>query len=119
MGWTGEDCVPAEVRAWTRRRSSRVADWPARALAEAKGDTTVSVVLPARDERETVGDIVRVIRGELAALVDEVVVIDSRSTDDTAAVAARAGARVHAQDDILPHLEPLGGKGEALWKSLA
>ncbi|NUW39111.1 glucosyl-3-phosphoglycerate synthase [Nonomuraea rhodomycinica] len=119
MGWTGEDCVPAEVRAWTRRRSSRAADWPARALAEAKGDTTVSVVLPARDERETVGDIVRVIRGELAALVDEVVVIDSRSTDDTAAVAARAGARVHAQDDILPHLEPLGGKGEALWKSLA
>ncbi|MEV0143513.1 MULTISPECIES: glucosyl-3-phosphoglycerate synthase [unclassified Nonomuraea] len=111
--------MPPEVRAWSRRRTSRAADWPARMLAEAKGGTTISVVLPARDERETVGDIVRVIRGELAGLVDEVVVIDSRSTDDTAAVAARAGARVHAQDDILSHLEPLGGKGEALWKSLA
>jgi glucosyl-3-phosphoglycerate synthase len=47
------------------------------------------------------------------------VVIDSRSNDDTAAVATAAGACVVAQDDVLPHLPPLSGKGEALWKSLA
>ncbi|NRQ36811.1 glucosyl-3-phosphoglycerate synthase [Nonomuraea sp. NN258] len=108
-----------EVRGWLRRRTSSGADWPIQALIEAKGDTTVSVVLPARDERETVGEIVGVIRRELDGLVDEVVVIDSRSGDDTAAVAARAGAEVHAQDEILPQLAPLDGKGEALWKSLA
>ncbi|MEU8248348.1 glucosyl-3-phosphoglycerate synthase [Nonomuraea sp. NPDC048916] len=108
-----------EVRAWLRHRTSSAADWPIGALAEAKGDTSISVVLPARDERETVAEIVGVIRRELSGLVDEIVVIDSRSTDDTAVVAARAGARVHAQDDILPHLKPLDGKGEALWKSLA
>ncbi|WP_219518166.1 glucosyl-3-phosphoglycerate synthase [Nonomuraea ceibae] len=108
-----------EVQSWMRRRSSRAADWPVEALAEAKGGATVSVVLPARDERETVGEIVAVIMGELGAVVDEVVVIDSRSTDDTAEVAARAGAVVHAQDTILPGLAPLDGKGEALWKSLA
>jgi glucosyl-3-phosphoglycerate synthase len=108
-----------EVCGWLRRRTSSAGDWPVRDLVAAKGNTTVSVVLPARDERETIGEIVRVIRRDLDGLVDEVVVIDSRSCDDTARVAARAGARVHAQDEILPQLQPLDGKGEALWKSLA
>lgn len=108
-----------EVQTWLRRRTTSAADWPVGKLAEAKGQTSVSVVLPARDERDTVGHIVGVIRRELRGLVDEIVVIDSRSTDDTAAVAARAGADVHAQDAILPDLPPLDGKGEALWKSLA
>jgi glucosyl-3-phosphoglycerate synthase len=111
--------VLPEVESWWHRRTYSAADWPLARLVEAKGGTSVSVVLPARDERETVGDIVRVLLGELSAVVDEVVVIDSRSTDDTAAVAARAGAEVYAQDEILPALKPLDGKGEALWKSLA
>ncbi|MFC4008848.1 glucosyl-3-phosphoglycerate synthase [Nonomuraea purpurea] len=108
-----------EVSGWLRRRLSSAADWPIRELLAAKGQTTVSVVLPARDERDTVGDIVRIIRRELDGLVDEVVVIDSRSCDDTALVASLAGASVYAQDEILPQLKPLDGKGEALWKSLA
>lgn len=100
-----------EVESWWHRRTFAASDWPLPRLLEAKGAATISVVLPARDERETVGDIVRVIRRDLGDLVDEVVVIDSRSTDDTAIVAARAGATVHAQDDILPELKPLDGKG--------
>ncbi|WP_062348807.1 glucosyl-3-phosphoglycerate synthase [Herbidospora yilanensis] len=108
-----------EVLAWSGRRSSSASDWPLPALLDAKGPTTISVVLPARNERETVGEIVGAIRRDLPGLVDELVVIDSRSTDDTAAVAARAGATVIAQDEILPDLKPLDGKGEALWKSLA
>ncbi|HEX4813367.1 MAG TPA: glucosyl-3-phosphoglycerate synthase [Nonomuraea sp.] len=108
-----------EVRGWLRRRTSSAGDWPVRDLAAAKGATSVSVVLPARDERDTIGDIIGVIRRELGRIVDEIVVIDSRSCDDTARVAARAGATVYAQDEILPRLEPLDGKGEALWKSLA
>ncbi|MEU6998211.1 glucosyl-3-phosphoglycerate synthase [Nonomuraea sp. NPDC046570] len=108
-----------EVEAWLRSRTSAAADWPLERLLAAKGGARVSVVLPARDERETVGEIVTAIRRDLAGLVDEIVVIDSRSTDDTAVVAARAGATVHAQDEILPDLKPLDGKGEALWKSLA
>ncbi|MFI6602571.1 glucosyl-3-phosphoglycerate synthase [Nonomuraea sp. NPDC050536] len=111
--------MPAEVESWLRRRTSATAEWPLGALIEAKAATSVSVVLPARDERETVGEIVEAIRHELDRVVDEVVVIDSRSRDDTAEVASRAGAKVFAQDDILPHLAPLDGKGEALWKSLA
>jgi glucosyl-3-phosphoglycerate synthase len=88
----------------------------------AKGDTTVSVVLPARDEENTVGDIVAAIRRDLVEhtpLVDEVLVVDSNSTDATAQRAREAGARVVAQSEVLSHLPPLTGKGEALWKGLA
>lgn len=112
----------AEVRSWMRHRTSTVADWPVRALLEAKGSTRVSVVLPARNEQATVGTIVTTIRRDLIEaipLVDEIVVIDSCSTDNTAVVAAAAGAEVFSQDAVLPHLPRMSGKGEALWKSLA
>jgi glucosyl-3-phosphoglycerate synthase len=52
-------------------------------------------------------------------LVDELVVIDSGSTDATASVAAAAGARVVHVDEVLPQAPSLPGKGEALWRSLA
>ncbi|MCT9933329.1 glucosyl-3-phosphoglycerate synthase [Planotetraspora sp. A-T 1434] len=113
-----------EVDAWLRGRTSSAGDWPIAALLAAKGATTISVVLPARNEAATVGEIVSVIREDLieaVPLVDELIVIDSRSTDDTAARAVQAGAKVFAQDEILPELdgERYDGKGEALWKSLA
>ncbi|GAB3563204.1 glucosyl-3-phosphoglycerate synthase [Amycolatopsis endophytica] len=114
--------VCADVGAWLSRRGSRAGDWPVTDLVAAKGDTTVSVVIPARDEEATVGDIVRAIRRDLVQrhqLVDEVLVVDSRSRDATARVAAEAGAAVVAQDAVLPALPGLHGKGEALWKGLA
>lgn len=61
----------------------------------------------------------RVALVERVPLLDELVVIDSDSTDATARVAADAGATVHAQGDILPECGHRPGKGEALWKSLA
>ena len=50
--------------------------------------------------------------------VTEVVVLDDGSTDDTAAVAAAAGARVVAEASVLPEAGPGSGKGNAMWKSL-
>jgi glucosyl-3-phosphoglycerate synthase len=111
-----------QVSDWLRRRASTSAQWPVAHLVEAKGTTRVSVVLPARNEAATIGEIVTAIRRamiEEAALVDELVVVDSRSCDATAELAAAAGATVVAQDDVLGHLPPMDGKGEALWKGLA
>jgi glucosyl-3-phosphoglycerate synthase len=104
--------------AWFQRRTSAWPDWPLERLLAAKGDTTVSVVLPALDEEPTVGEIVAGVL-TLGPLVDELVVVDSGSVDRTAEVAAAAGATVHHRDDVLPATGSRPGKGEVLWKALA
>jgi glucosyl-3-phosphoglycerate synthase len=89
-------------------------DFDPGALAEAKGDRRVSVCIPARNEAETVGPIVRTVVTTLVRgsgphpLIDEVVVVDDGSVDQTAAVAAQAGARV------LSTGSSTGGKGQAM-----
>jgi glucosyl-3-phosphoglycerate synthase len=110
------------VEAWSTCRTSRAQDWPPRRLRQAKGETTVSVVIPARDEEATVGTIVTAIRTTLVQsvpLVDEVIVVDSRSADGTAAAARAAGALVLGQDDIDQGLPPMPGKGGAMLAGLA
>jgi glucosyl-3-phosphoglycerate synthase len=105
---------------WFERFTSRWGDWPFADLVAAKGDTRVSVVIPARDEAPTIGGIVGGIRRELMErfpLVDELVVMDSDSSDDTAALARAEGATVHAVRAVRRELGEFGGKGEALWKS--
>ncbi len=64
-------------------------------------------VIPALDEAGCIGEVVR----DLAPHVDEVVVVDNGSADDTAAVAARHGAVVE--------LEPRRGYGAACLAGVA
>ncbi|MGN6160366.1 MAG: glucosyl-3-phosphoglycerate synthase [Marmoricola sp.] len=97
--------------------------WSLDALIAAKqtSEQTVSLVVPARNEAATVGDVVSRVRTSLmetAQLIDEIVVIDSDSTDDTYEVAEDAGAVVHRAAEIRPDLGSYRGKGEAMWKSL-
>ena len=87
----------------------------------AKDGRTISVCLPARNEATTIGAIVEAIRSELIdalPLVDELLVLDDHSTDDTAAIATDAGAMVIAAASVLPQFGPGHGKGEVLWKSV-
>ena len=112
---------PAE---WFARRTFHHRDFAdLDVLVEAKRSSgqTVSVCVPALNEGATIGPIVEQIRSQLidtVPLVDELVVIDSASADHTVAEAEAAGAVVYQDREIVPDLEPLGGKGEALWKSL-
>lgn len=113
--------VQPHVRDWYERRTSHARDWPLVAMEACKGATRVSVVLPALDEEATVGRVVEMVvdLGRRTGLVDEVVVMDSGSTDATARIARDAGATVHHRDDVLPEVGSMPGKGEVLWKSLA
>ncbi|WP_185996596.1 glucosyl-3-phosphoglycerate synthase [Nocardioides campestrisoli] len=109
------------IEDWFARRTHRWQDWSLADLQAAKGETRVSLVVPARNEAATVGDVVTRCREallETSALVDEIVVVDSDSTDATYEVATDAGAVVHRSAEIRPDLGTRPGKGEAMWKSL-
>lgn len=87
----------------------------------AKGDRVISVCIPCRDEAGTIGSLLAAICNELVGdggLVDELLVVDDRSTDGTAAVAARAGARVVPIEDIHAERGVGWGKGNALWAGM-
>ena len=107
----------------TDERTHHWHEWDLETLLERKRTTglTTTLVVPARNEAATVGDVVSRVREalvETAALLDEIVVIDSDSTDETHAVATAAGAVVHRSREIRPDLGTHPGKGEAMWKSL-
>ena len=96
------------------------AEFDPETLLRAKGSTSITVAIPAKDEAATVGPIVATIKRHLIdrlPLIDELLVMDDLSTDATAALAADAGAKVISTAEVLPGYGA-GGKGEALWKSL-
>lgn len=81
----------------------------------------ISVCIPARDEQETIGAIVKTIRHDLMethALVDEIIVMDDSSNDATSDAAGAEGARVVPVRTVLPELGVSTGKGNALWRSV-
>jgi glucosyl-3-phosphoglycerate synthase len=94
-----------------------------RRLSELKSSAAqrVSVCIPTLNEAETIGGIVSSIRSGLMenhGLVDEILVIDSGSTDATLAIARNAGATALLSSEIAPHHGSHLGKGENLWKAL-
>lgn len=104
---------------WFADHSFGRPSWTVEELIEAKRGRTISVVLPALNEEETVASVVETITPLLGNLVDELIVLDSGSTDDTEIRAVAAGARVISRETALPELAPRSGKGEVLWRSLA
>jgi glucosyl-3-phosphoglycerate synthase len=115
---TGAALLP-QTRRWFSEATVQRAPWTAEQLVAAKHGRTVSVVLPALNEQATVGALVDALRPLVGGLIDELVVMDSGSTDCTAELAREAGARVVQRTDVLPELAPWPGKGEVLWRSLA
>ncbi|MGL4650828.1 MAG: universal stress protein, partial [Caldilineaceae bacterium] len=82
---------------------------------------TVSLALPALNEEKTVGTVIGMIKAALmdgVPLLDEIVLIDSDSTDLTREIAQDLGVPVYIHQHLLPRHGARRGKGEALWKSL-
>src|SRR3954467_8192050 len=116
-----------DARAWFQHRTTSAGtlaeiDVDGLLRDKRRGGHRISVVLPARNEEATVGHLVADLHEHWMRrlpLVDELLVVDSDSTDATAAVARAAGADVVATTEVLPGHGSRPGKGEALWKSLA
>jgi glucosyl-3-phosphoglycerate synthase len=82
---------------------------------------SISLALPALNEEGTVGNVIRTIQKALVSdvpLLDEIVLIDSNSSDHTRQIAESLGIPVHIHQSVLPKYGARDGKGEALWKSL-
>lgn len=89
-------------------------------MKEAQG-LTISLALPALNEEKTVGNVIRTVKTALMEdypLLDEIILMDSRSTDRTREIAADYGVPVYIHQEVLPQYGERSGKGEALWKSL-
>jgi glucosyl-3-phosphoglycerate synthase len=106
-------------------RAFRHADFPLDLLLQSK-QAKLTVVLPAREVADTVGEIVERILG-LDGLVDQVLVVDADSVDGSADVARAAGAEVVSESDLgagadpsgpLAPFGPIRGKGDAMWRAL-
>ncbi|MBV9593362.1 MAG: glucosyl-3-phosphoglycerate synthase [Actinobacteria bacterium] len=111
------------AKRWFAAATTLAGDWPlARVLTDKRRSRRrISVVIPARNEQATIGEVVSRIRHdvvEAVPLVDELVVMDSLSVDDTARRARAAGARVYSVAEVAPEFGVQAGKGEALWKSM-
>jgi glucosyl-3-phosphoglycerate synthase len=94
-----------------------------KALVHAKNrrQLTISLCLPTLNEEKTIAKEIIIMKSELMTrfpLIDEIVVVDSGSTDNTLEIAETYGADVYEAKNILPQLGHYTGKGENLWKAL-
>jgi glucosyl-3-phosphoglycerate synthase len=107
------------INSWLERRFFRSEDYTLERLLDAKGATTVSVILPAREVATTIGGVLRQLLGARdAGLIDELVVIDADSEDGTASVARNLSVTVHQRSEILVDFGSPRGKGDGIWRGL-
>jgi glucosyl-3-phosphoglycerate synthase len=97
--------------------------WDLNALVaeKEKQNLTISLCIPTLNEAKTIGKEVVIFKSELMhryPLLDEIAVVDSGSTDQTAEVARAFGADVYQSREILPAYGEKRGKGENLWKAI-
>lgn len=120
----GQGAISILVDKWFAENTftaEEFADLHALVAAKQERGLTVSLALPALNEEETVGRVIRTVKHALmenVPLLDEIVLIDSNSTDRTREIAAELGVPVYIHQEILPQYGARRGKGEALWKSL-
>lgn len=80
-----------------------------------KKNNSIAVIIPTLNEGENISKILEAI----PEWVDELVVVDSGSTDDTQEIVSSMGVDFYLAEDIRPDLgKVIGGKGENLWKGL-
>jgi hypothetical protein len=110
-----------EIYRWVRERTYEAADFSLPAVlrgGKRKLGRKVAVILPALNEERTVGQVIETaLEVKTAGICDEIILVDSASTDNTVAIAESYGIPVHLHPAIAPELGSHRGKGEAMFKS--
>ncbi len=102
------------IDCWYQPHTYSEEDFPEDLILKNKGENSIAVIIPTLNESETIAKVLEAI----PEWVDEVVVIDSNSTDNTPQIVAAMGIDFYFADDIRPDLGNQSGKGENLWKGL-
>ncbi len=119
---------PIDAADWFRHRSydhSQFSDVESLGRRKHERGLSVSLVLPCRNVADTVGEIIDQVhaineRAPLGSpLVDQILAVDADSEDGTMDVAARHGAEVFSENELLSHYGGAHGKGDAMWRSLS
>lgn len=110
-----------EIYKWVRGRTFDAGDFSLPGVLrnyKRKLDVKVAVVLPALNEEKTVGKVIKTaLDVKSMGIVDDVILIDSLSADDTVNIARSHGIPVYKHPEIEPGLGTYRGKGEAMFKS--
>jgi glucosyl-3-phosphoglycerate synthase len=120
--------IYGDAAEWFRHRSydyRRFSDLEELSRRKRELGLTVSAVLPCCNVADTVGGIIDEIHAindrvsSHAPLVDQILAVDADSPDGTASVAARHGAEVYSENELMSHYGGAHGKGDAMWRSLS
>ena len=110
--------MDSRARRWEETRSYSHRDYPLERLVAVPGRPSVSICLPARNEQRTIGPILTALTPlREAGVVAQLAVVD-HSSDSTAEIARGLGAEVYDQEELMPELGPVLGKGDAMWRAL-
>lgn len=112
---------PAELLKKRTFHHSKFSDIKKLVQAKEKKNCSISLCFPTFNEETTIGKSIRCMKKELMTqypLIDEIVVVDSGSADNTLATAHDAGAEIYIASELLQEEGEHKGKGENLWKAL-
>ena len=111
-----------EIYKWVRQRTYEASDFSLPAVLrnhKKKLGKKIAILLPSLNEERTVGNVIKTaLEVKQAGIVDEVILIDSHSTDGTVAIANSYGIPVFMHPDIESRRGTYRGKGEAMYKSV-
>lgn len=110
-----------EINKWVRERTFYAGDFSLLSVLKSSKKSLnkkIAVLLPSLNEERTVGNVIRTaLEVRNVGLIDEVILIDSASTDNTVEIAKSFGIPVYIHQEIHPELGSYVGKGEAMFKS--
>jgi glycosyltransferase involved in cell wall biosynthesis len=110
-----------EIFRWVRERTYDATDFSLAMVLlnyKKKLNVKVDIILPALNEEKTIGKVIETaLEVKNSGIIDNVIMIDSDSTDDTVQIAGSYNIPVYIHREIKPELGSYSGKGEALYKS--